>query len=193
MKKFFNKSSLITLFIFVLLLIIGITYRALFLHAAFWYDEACSWATAICDFPYGIMNNLLNVDLQHTPLYFFLLHFWIKLFGDSEFAIRFLSFLFGIASLPLVYVVARKLSSKILAFVSMAVASVSPILVMFSDEARMYPLVLFLVLLSFNYFKDVFDGVKNANIKLTIVNVLIPYTLVGGIFYNFSLTFNLLI
>jgi hypothetical protein len=60
--------------------------------------------------------------------------------------------------------------------------------VYFSAEARMYSMVTFLVLLSLNYLVD-FEQKKDTKslIKLVIANVLIPYTLVGGILYNISL------
>lgn len=188
MEKGLNKKVVFTFIGFLILFVIAVVYRCMFLNVAFWYDEACSWATAIGDFPYGIMKNLLNVDLQHTPVYFFLLHFWIKIFGDSEFSIRFMSLLFSIASIPLTFVFANKISSRLIAVLSTAIVSVSPVLVLFSVEARMYPVALFLVLLSANYFCDVCAGKKQSKIKLLIANVFIPYTLVGGILYNLSLS-----
>ena len=65
---------------------VAVCLRLLFVQYDIWYDEACSWFTAIQSFPFGVMNNLLNLDLQHTPLYFFMLNLWIRLFGDSEIA-----------------------------------------------------------------------------------------------------------
>ena len=62
----------------LILFIIALGFRFLYMDNALWYDEACSWATATDNA--GIMHNLLNVDLQHTPLYFVLLKFWIKFF-----------------------------------------------------------------------------------------------------------------
>lgn len=171
------------------ILVAGIVFRLLYLHSDIWYDEACSWFTAKQLFPMGIMDNLLNLDLQHTPLYFFLLHFWMRIFGDSEIAMRVLSLLFGIGTLPLVYIVSKKLTddSKISLF-SLAVGAVSPLLVLFSTEVRMYPMVVFLVILSLNYLID-FEKTRNTKslVKLVITNLLIPYTLVGGILYNIAL------
>lgn len=171
------------------ILIAGIVFRLLYLHTDIWYDEACSWFSAKQLFPMGIMDNLLHLDLQHTPLYFFLLHFWMQLFGDSEVAMRVLSLLFGVGTLPLVYVATKKLTTdNKTALFSLAVASVSPLLVLFSTEVRMYPMVVFWVILSLNYLID-FEQTRTTKslVKLVIANLLIPYTLVGGILYNIAL------
>lgn len=51
----------------------------------------------------------------------------------------------------------------------------------------MYPIVVFLVLVSLNYLIDFEQkNDKKSLLKLIIADVLIPYTLVGGFLYNFS-------
>lgn len=183
-----DKKKLINIGLFILFAAVTIGLRLLYLRTDLWYDEACSWFTAIQSFPFGIMDNLKNLDVQHTPLYFFLLHFWIKMFGDFEVNMRILSLIFGIATIPMVYTVANKITSKPQALFATALAAVNPVLVLFSVEVRMYPIVVFLVLLSLNYLID-FERENNSKslIKLVIVNLLIPYTLVGGILYNIAL------
>ena len=181
-KAYFN--------IWTWLIILGVAFglRLLFVQYDIWYDEACSWFTAIQSFPKGIINNLLTLDLQHTPLYFFMLNLWIKLFGDSEIAMRSLSLIFGFASVPMVYVVAKKITSTLNATLATAVVAVAPLLVFFSVEIRMYPIAVFLILLSLNYLIDFEQkGDKKSLVKLVISNLLLPYTLVGTIFYNLTL------
>ncbi len=168
----------------LILFIIALGFRFLYMDNALWYDEACSWATATDNA--GIMHNLLNVDLQHTPLYFVLLKFWIKFFGQSETAMRSLSLIFGALTVPFSYIVGNKISKN--AIFSSMVCAVSPLLVLFSSEVRMYSLVVFLVLLSINFLIDYEQkGDKKSLLKLIGINILIPYTFVGGILYNLSL------
>ncbi len=183
-----DKKKVLSFIFFAVVIIVSIWLRLLYIDAPFWYDEACSWVTAKMSFPFGIIDNLLHRDLQHTPLYFFLLHFWMKMFGESEVSIRILSVIFGIATVPLAYIVSTKVISKLTATIIMAITAVSPVLVFFSVEARMYPLVVFFVLLSLNYLID-FErkGDVKSLVKLVIANLLIPYTFVGGILYNISL------
>lgn len=183
-----NKKQIFTIFIIAVIGLLAIYLRVPYLHTDLWYDEACSWFTAKQDFPAGIMNNLMTLDLQHTPLYFFLLHFWMKLFGQGETAMRFLSLIFALGTIPIVYTAANKLASQKEALFATAITAVSPLLVIFSVEVRMYPIVIFLVMLSLNYLIDFEkNSDKKSLIKLVIVNILIPYTFTGGIFYNISL------
>ena len=167
-----------SIFIILLLFAVAIGLRFLYTDNALWYDEACSWATSTDGA--GIMHNLLHVDLQHTPLYFVLLKFWINLFGQSEAAMRALSLIFGALTVPLSYIVGKKISKN--AFFSAMICAVSPLLVLFSTEVRMYSLVVFLVLFSLNYLIDFEQkGDKKSLIKLVAVNILIPYSFVGEI------------
>ncbi|MCM1338436.1 MAG: glycosyltransferase family 39 protein [Muribaculaceae bacterium] len=186
-----DKKKLLGIIVPAIIFIIAFILRILYINTSFWYDEACSWTTAIQNFPAGILQNLTSVDLQHTPLYFFVLHFWMKIFGDNEIAIRTLSFIFGLLTIPMVYIISNKLfkNNKILIIAASAISAVSPLLVLFSVEARMYSAVAFLVLLSLNFLIDFENsGSKKSAINLAIVNILIPYTLVGGILYNISAT-----
>ena len=183
-----DRKTYLSIWSVIFLVIVTVGLRLLFINSAFWYDEACSWFTAKQIFPFGIMDNLLNLDLQHTPLYFFILHFWMKIFGDSEIAIRSLSLLFGVVTVPLVFVLTKKLSNGLNAVFATCIASVAPLLVFFSVEARMYPIVLVWVLLSLislANFEQKSD--KKSLISLVIFNLLIPYTFVGGILYNITL------
>lgn len=171
------------IFIVLFLILIGFGLRFLYSDTALWYDEACSWATATDKA--GIMHNLLNVDLQHTPLYFVLLKIWMKIFGQGEIALRSLSLIFGILTIPLAYITGKKIIKN--GILPALICTVSPVLVLFSAEVRMYSLVVFLVLLSVNYLAD-FEQKENKKslLKLIGVNILIPYTFVGGILYNIS-------
>jgi len=172
------------IFIIAILILIGFGLRFLYLDSPLWYDEACSWATSTNRA--GIMQNLLNIDLQHTPLYFVLLKFWMKIFGQDETAMRSLSLIFGVLTVPLVYLVSKKIVKN--SVFPALICAVSPLLVLFSVEVRMYSLVVFLVLLSINYLVDFEQqGDKKSLFKLVGINILIPYTFVGGILYNLSL------
>ena len=186
-----NKKNFLSIIAIVFVIVLSIGMRVMYLGSALWYDEACSWFSAKQDFPFGIFNNLLTLDLQHTPIYFFLLHFWMKIFGQSEVAIKSLSLIFSLLTLPLTYIITRKICAKrSLSFFALTITGVSPLLVYFSAEARMYPMVMFLVLLSVNFLLD-FHKKKDVKTlsKLVITNILIPYTFVGGVVYNFALMY----
>ncbi len=110
-----------------------------------WYDEAFSVYLAHASL--AEITARTAADIQ-PPLYYYLLHIWSALAGESEFAVRFMSLGFGLLTLPLMYVTARRLFDTSAALVSAALGALAPLYVWYSQEARMYTLITFLLLLS---------------------------------------------
>ncbi len=83
----------------------------------------------------------------HPPLYYELLHVWMKLFGNSVVAIRSLSTVAGVLIIPLGYLIVKKIAGNRAAIFASFVLALAPFLVRYSQEARMYGLLgLFLLL-----------------------------------------------
>ena len=110
-----------------------------------WYDEGFSIALARANLADSIAWTAQDV---HPPLYYHLLHFWIKLCGDSALATRFFSLLVSVASIPIFYLLARRAMNGTAGLVAALLATVSPFHVYYAQETRMYALVTFLTLLS---------------------------------------------
>ncbi|MBI5305898.1 MAG: glycosyltransferase family 39 protein [Chloroflexi bacterium] len=110
-----------------------------------WYDEAFS--VYLAQFNLADITARTAVDIQ-PPLYYYLLHFWISLAGGSEFSVRFLSLVFGVLMIPLMFVAARRLFDRNAAWIAAIIAAFSSLYVWYSQEARMYTLLTFLLLLS---------------------------------------------
>ena len=141
------RASIVAL---VLLLAITGLATALRLYAldeqSLWYDEAFSVYLARMD-P-GEIAARTAADIQ-PPLYYFLLHGWIKLLGDEEAALRGLSVLFGILTVPLLYGVAWQLFRRqVAALLAAFLVAISPLHIWYAQETRMYTLLVFLCLLS---------------------------------------------
>jgi outer membrane biosynthesis protein TonB len=83
---------------------------------------------------------IVRID-QHPPLYYALLHGWMRLVGDSEFAVRTLSALFGTLTVPVIYRLARRIAGKTAGLLAALILAVSPFHVRFAQEARMYTLL----------------------------------------------------
>lgn len=113
-----------------------------------WYDEGYSVYLA----SKGLAQLTFETaqDIQ-PPLYYYLLHFWLALFGQSEQAVRGLSVLFGWLSVPLFYLLARQMFSLTAGLLAAWFAALSPLYLWYSQEARMYTLLVMLTLCS-SYF-----------------------------------------
>jgi len=109
-----------------------------------WADEGLTeW---ISQFSPREIWRILQTDTQ-PPLYYILLHYWITLFGNSEVSLRALSAFFSTLSLPLFYLVARKiLSNRTAVALATMLYSVSFFQIWYAKEARCYALLGFLSL-----------------------------------------------
>ena len=124
-------------------IVAGIAFR-LVTRSDLWLDEALS--VNIATLPLGDLVDALARD-GHPPLYYVLLHGWAGVFGTGDEAVRALSSVFGIATLPLLWLAARRYAGTAGAVATIVLAATSPFLVRYSTEARMYSLVMFLVTL----------------------------------------------
>ena len=108
-----------------------------------WWDEGYSiyFATE----PLGRMGWLTANDI-HPPLYYALLHIWLRLTGDMPIpeAGRLLSVLSGALALPLQFALARAMfpHSRRPAVLALLLLAFSPIHLYYSQEVRMYGMAL---------------------------------------------------
>jgi mannosyltransferase len=87
---------------------------------------------------------LFTTPGHNGPLYYVMLHFWIRLAGDTEFAVRFLSLVCGVLAVPVVYVIGRRWVGRMGSLGAAVLCATSPYLIWYSQEGKMYAL-LFLV------------------------------------------------
>ncbi|MEJ2749834.1 MAG: YfhO family protein, partial [Anaerolineae bacterium] len=87
----------------LLLILLGFGLRVFRLgHQELRGDEAFSYLYASHPAA-NIVGDLLRVGDTHSPLHYFLLHGWLKLTGDSEFALRFLSLIPAVLTIAMLY------------------------------------------------------------------------------------------
>lgn len=103
-----------------------------------WLDEALS--VNIASLPLGDIPEALRHD-GHPPLYYFLLHAWMDVVGDSDAAVRALSGVFALATLPLAFVLGRRRAGRVGGLAALVLVAVAPYLLRYATEARMYALV----------------------------------------------------
>ena len=103
-----------------------------------------------------VEGTIKTADDIHPPLYFWLLHVWLRLAGISEFAIRALSVFLGLLTIAVVHSLTLHLSRrKLAAALAVLLITLSPFHIAWSQDARMYPLVtMFAGLVLYTYIKD---------------------------------------
>lgn len=145
-----------------------------------WYDEGLSIGYARMD-P-GHMLEALSAKEVHPPLYYLVLHYWMSLFGDSEFSTRLLSVIFGVLAVFMVYKLGRMLFDDETAAIASVLAAVSPFYIYYSQETRMYIMAAFLALTSMYCFLKLLEEKKYIySIGYVISTVSLIYTHYAGV------------
>ena len=138
------KNKIIIL-LFILIIFIGILLRIYNLGKYnFWRDEVFSVLVAKGIAPWDMASYSYLID---SPLFCLFLRLWLKL-GDSEFILRLFPFIFGVLSIPAIYLVAKELFDKKVGLISAFILTISPFHIYYSQELRTYSLVTFLVLIA---------------------------------------------
>lgn len=134
----------------VILLVLVVLAFALRLYhldyQSLWRDEVDAIIFAGRD-----LSGLLTLFVKpghNGPLYYLILHFWIRLAGDSEFSVRFLSLTCGVLAVPLMFKLGRRWVGQRGALVAAFLCATSPYLIWYSQDGKMYALLLFLSMVS---------------------------------------------
>jgi hypothetical protein len=122
-----------------------------------WLDEALS--VDIARLPAGQITEALRHD-GHPPLYYFLLHGWMDVFGQGDVAVRALSGVLSVAALPLAWLAGRRVAGRPGAWAALVLLALSPFAIRYGTETRMYSLVMLLVLAGYLLVAQALDAPK---------------------------------
>jgi len=112
----------------------------------------------------------------HPPLYFLLLKGW-AFFGGGEFYLRLLSVIFAVLVIPSTYFLGRQFFSNKPSLLGSFLTAISPLLLLYDREVRMYPLFTLLSILSLFFFIKALKENKNITWAIyTFVTILNTYT-----------------
>jgi mannosyltransferase len=126
----------------VIITVIGVGLRVILLGSrGMWLDETFSvWQAnhSVAD----LLQWTVQLD-QHPPLYYLLLHYWIAVNGDTPYYARLLSVLFGAGTIPIIYLIGKRLSGVVVGLAAAVFLALSPFNIYFAQETRMYTLLMF--------------------------------------------------
>ena len=123
-------------FTLVLIMLLAFALRVFALgDKAIWWDEA--WSVHVAQQPLADVTEITSYDVQ-PPLYQWALFGWIRAAGISEFAVRFLSVLWGLAAVAVVYAIAVRLGGRRAGELAAFFIALSTLHIGWSQETRMY-------------------------------------------------------
>jgi 4-amino-4-deoxy-L-arabinose transferase-like glycosyltransferase len=117
-----------------------------------WYDEAFAVLFAEKGWDAMLDGTLTPVEGGaadvHPLLYYMSLNYWMDVFGESPAAVRLYSVLLGVAAVGIVFLLARDWFGNRTALTAALITAVAPFHVQYSQETRMYALLMLLLLLT---------------------------------------------
>ena len=113
--------------------------------ASIWHDEGYTMMLAPMSPTQIVARTARDV---HPPLYYESLHYWMKIFGSSETAARGMSAFFSILAIILAYLLLKRIWSEAAGRWGALFVATGPFMVRYGQEARMYGMMAFLVLLA---------------------------------------------
>jgi uncharacterized membrane protein len=172
-KRFVAKYSLVIFL--MILLIIGIFIRIWDLgQLNLWRDE--SFTVLLAE---KSLKEIIKISIAdfNSPFYPVILHFWIRIFVNSEFSVRFPSVIFSALNLFYFYFIARKYFSKVDALLVLSIFIFNLVSIFYARECRPYALLNLLISMSFYHYSNLLPKInlKDAIFFLT-ASTLALYT-----------------
>ncbi|CAG0995647.1 MAG: glycosyltransferase family 39 protein [Candidatus Methanoperedens sp.] len=177
LRRFWKKEYIIL----IIILFLGLFLRVYCLNnESLWLDEGFSVRISKQNISQIVEEATLY---EHPPLYYFILHYWINFFGDSEFSTRFLSVIFGFLTIIMIYVVGSLIFDIEVGILGSILLGISLFHVQYAQEVRSYTLMSLLTLLSM-YFLIKFTEKNDFKISAGYVfsSGALIYTHIFGLF-----------
>ena len=168
-----------------ILLLLGLCLRLYDLDGeSIWVDEGHAIYVASSD-----LNQLIEESSRdnNPPLYSIILHYWMILTPHTIFFLRFLSVIFGVLSIFLIYEIGKAIFDQKVGIISALFLTLSVFHIHFSQEIRSYMLAVVLILLTFYYLQMLINKPKIIYFLVYIIFcVLLLYTHFLGWFILFA-------
>ena len=157
------------------LIIIAAGLRVVGINKCLWWDEIYSVLISIRH-SFSEIVTVFPTETQHT-FYSVLARASILAFGEHAWSLRLPSLLFGVASIPVLYLLGTSVTSRIEALFSSALLTVSYHHVWFSQNARAYSMLAFWTMLStFFLLRGIKSGRRGPYVAYAITMSLGVYT-----------------
>ncbi|MFK7803047.1 MAG: glycosyltransferase family 39 protein, partial [Anaerolineae bacterium] len=158
-----------------------------------WVDEGASISVANYPIPKILESRIYIQDSSyrdfHPPLYYLILSGSRRLLGESDFSYRYVSVIFSLLTLSLIFKLGEKLHSTQAGLIALGLDSIIPISIQYAQEARMYTLVVLLaVLVTYKLLELLHKTEANKAFSIT---ALIPIVIASALlaFANYSAWF----
>jgi mannosyltransferase len=140
-----GRTPRLLIVIGVAVTVVGVGLR-FYCPSALWLDETLS--VNISRLTLEQIPAALHQD-GAPPLYYVMLHMWMDFFGEGDVAVRALSGLMSVITLPLFWYAGFRLGGRRVAWITYFLALTSPFLIQYATTTRMYSLMVLMSVLGF--------------------------------------------
>ncbi len=146
-----------------------------------WFDEFLTVSIATGDA--DTIPQAVRQGEQTPPLFHYFMHFWLKRYGLSEFAIRLPAALCGIGAVWMIYKLGSILYTRREGCVAAMLMAVSAFQISYSQEARVYaPLMLMALLSCYAFVKLIQEGGRKHQIGYVLATGLLYWIHLHSVF-----------
>lgn len=164
----------------ILLFLIAFFIRLIALNQSLWLDEGTT-AKVVKEYSYiNILTKFSPFDF-HPPLYYWTIKAWTTVFGYSEVSLRFPSVVFSLLTGWFIYKICRLRKSLGEPVWAAAFFLLNPLIVYYSQEARMYMMATFLLTVAIYFL------LRKKIILFNLFNSLAFLTFYGSVFLTVPL------
>ncbi len=133
-----------------LVLLFSLVIRLVAINQSMWLDEAIS--ANVSKRPMLDIINSFSFGDFHPPSYYLFLNFWTSIFGNGVIMMRFSSVLFSLITIWLVYEIGKEIKDEKIGFWAALLTAVNPLFIYFSQELRMYMMMVMLLMGALYFF-----------------------------------------
>jgi 4-amino-4-deoxy-L-arabinose transferase-like glycosyltransferase len=142
----------------IALRVYGITFNSL------WLDEISTYMYSSKSF-LGIWEAMLLGE-YNPPLFYWIEHTMMLLFGISDLILRIAPAIFGIITIPAIYILGKRVYDAPTGIIAAMLMTFSPWGIVYSQEARAYTMIVFLATLALIYY---FGDEKNDKLIMAAI------------------------
>jgi uncharacterized membrane protein len=181
-KEIFRNEKTLHRIAIVSFVLLNIVFKSVYLgYHNIDLDEPTTVLRSVVSF--SDFMDMLKYE-TNQPLFFVIMHFWIKLFGLSPVSLRFLPMLFSSLAVIFIYLIGKKYTNTVIAVAASLLYTFSNMNMHHAHDARVYGLFVFLATASMYWYFSMIssENKKKYAIALTITNILMLYAHLCGAF-----------
>src|SRR3989338_5938200 len=161
------------------ILLMGFLLRLIALNQSLWLDEATT-GRVVQEYGFRQIITQFSPHDFHPPLYYLLMDLWTNIFGYSEIALRMPSIIFSLGAGWVIYRISKSWwSASFFLF--------NPLIIYYSQEARMYSMATFFIAASFYYLvRHLTSDVKRLTSNFWLMSIFLIlsfFTFYASVFY----------